>query len=88
MSWDAYFDETPPKEYRFLGFYKYRQEKDDFAFSFQKEANRLRKSLDLLVKNESKEVMDNATRLMQNFEASFISLSFLFLLIGSMKDSQ
>ncbi|CAG8523677.1 219_t:CDS:2, partial [Ambispora leptoticha] len=55
MSWDSYFDETPPKEYRFLGFYKYRQEKDDFTFSFQKEANRLRKSLDLLVKNEQYE---------------------------------
>ncbi|CAG8730952.1 3784_t:CDS:2, partial [Funneliformis mosseae] len=48
--WDVYFDETSPKEYRLLSFYQHRQQQEDFTFSFQKEASRLRKSLDLLVK--------------------------------------
>ncbi|CAG8596527.1 15904_t:CDS:10 [Gigaspora rosea] len=62
MPWDTYFDITPPEEYRFLDFYKYRQRQEDFTFSFQKEASRLRKSLDLLILNGSKEAKNNANR--------------------------
>ncbi|CAG8529961.1 16512_t:CDS:2 [Cetraspora pellucida] len=61
MPWDTYFDKTPPEEYRFLDFYKYRQRQEDFTFSFQKEASRLRKSLDLIL-NGSKEAKNNANR--------------------------
>jgi hypothetical protein len=43
--WDVYFDETSPKEYRLLSFHQYRQQQEDFTFSFQREASRLRKSL-------------------------------------------
>ncbi|CAG8727714.1 13265_t:CDS:10 [Dentiscutata erythropus] len=69
MSWDTYFDKTSPEEYRFLDFYKYRQGQEDFTFSFQKEANILRKSLDLIL-NGSKEAKNNANRLKQSFEAN------------------
>ncbi|KAF0361919.1 hypothetical protein F8M41_014088 [Gigaspora margarita] len=68
MPWDTYFDKTLPEEYRFLDFYKYRQGQEDFTFSFQKEASRLRKSLDLLILNGSKEAKNNANRLKQSFE--------------------
>jgi hypothetical protein len=68
--WDVYFDKTPPKEYRFLSFYQHRQKQDDFTFSFQKEASRFRKSLDLMVKEASEEMIINAKRLLQNFVAS------------------
>ncbi|POG60510.1 hypothetical protein GLOIN_2v1486968 [Rhizophagus irregularis DAOM 181602=DAOM 197198] len=39
MSWDSYFNETSPNQYRFLGFYKHRQNQQNFTFSFCKEAD-------------------------------------------------
>ncbi|PKK63862.1 hypothetical protein RhiirC2_869571 [Rhizophagus irregularis] len=69
MSWDSYFDETSPNQYRFLGFYKHRQNQQNFTFSFRKEADILRKSLDLLIKdNRSEDIKKGATRLIQGFE--------------------
>ena len=88
MTLDSYFNETSPEEYRFLGFYEYRQKQDDFTFSFQKEALRLRRSLDYLLEGDcSEDVKRNVEKLKKSFEASFL----LFLskaMISSREDSQ
>ncbi|CAI2194595.1 12069_t:CDS:2 [Funneliformis geosporum] len=66
MSWDSYFDETSPNQYRFLGFYKHRQNQQNFTFSFRKEADILRKSLDLLIKdNRSEDIKKEGVKLTQ-----------------------
>ncbi|CAG8815513.1 13909_t:CDS:1, partial [Dentiscutata erythropus] len=57
MSWDSYFDETSPKNYRFLDFYKHREKQPNFTFSFQKEADKFRKSLESLAKDGRSEDM-------------------------------
>ncbi|CAI2191450.1 4937_t:CDS:2 [Funneliformis geosporum] len=56
MTWDSYFDETPPEKYSFWGFYKHRQKQEGFRFSFQKEAYWLQKSLDSLVEDGTEEL--------------------------------
>ncbi|CAG8463275.1 4620_t:CDS:10 [Acaulospora morrowiae] len=59
--WCAYFNETEPKEYRFLGFYEYRSKQVDFTFSFQKESYKLQMDLDNLMKDGSEEAKETAT---------------------------
>ncbi|CAG8518206.1 3144_t:CDS:2 [Diversispora eburnea] len=61
--WDAYFEETLPGNYSFLGFYKHRQKRTDFTHSFQKEADILRKSLDALARHGTEEVKKRAVSL-------------------------
>ncbi|CAG8737249.1 6036_t:CDS:10, partial [Rhizophagus irregularis] len=61
--WNNYFEETRPGDYRFIGFYHYRLQQDDFTFSFMKESNRLKKNLDNIVKNGSDEMRNSLTRL-------------------------
>ncbi|KAG9295802.1 hypothetical protein G9A89_009031 [Geosiphon pyriformis] len=53
--WCAYFNETDPKKYRFLGFYEYRSKQVDFTFSFQKESYKLQMDLNNLMKDGSEE---------------------------------
>ncbi|CAG8596990.1 10951_t:CDS:10 [Diversispora eburnea] len=71
MVWDPYFDETPPEEYRFLNFYKYRQKQNDFTFSFQKESRKLQLSLDSLSNSNSysEDVKRKANAMRNCFEA-------------------
>ncbi len=68
----AYFKETTPDKYRFLDFYQYRSKQEDFTFSFQKEADKLLKDLDLILEIGSEEIKKGAIRLKQNFEVIFI----------------
>ncbi|CAG8505417.1 7996_t:CDS:2 [Paraglomus occultum] len=64
----VYFKETTPDNYRFLDFYQYRSKQEDFTFSFQKEADKLRKDLDLILKNGPEENKKGAIRLKQSFK--------------------
>ena len=68
--WCAYFNETEPKGYRFLGFYEYRSKQVDFTFSFQKESYKLRMDLHNLMKDGSEESKETASRLNKIFQAS------------------
>ncbi|CAG8589648.1 13888_t:CDS:10, partial [Cetraspora pellucida] len=61
--WCAYFNETDPKEYRFLGFYEYRAKQADFTFSFQKESYKLQMDLDNLMKDGPEESKKTASQL-------------------------
>ncbi|RHZ68816.1 hypothetical protein Glove_293g4 [Diversispora epigaea] len=65
--WDTYFEETPPGNYSFLGFYKHRQKRTDFTRSFEKEADVLRKSLDSLARHGTEEVKKRAVSLVHLF---------------------
>lgn len=49
-----------PGDYRFIDYYQYRLQQDDFIFSFQKEFNRLKKNLDNIVENGSNEMRNGA----------------------------
>ncbi|GBC15880.2 hypothetical protein GLOIN_2v1140040 [Rhizophagus irregularis DAOM 181602=DAOM 197198] len=66
--WNNYFEETRPGDYRFIGFYHYRLQQDDFTFSFMKESNRLKKNLDNIVKNGSDEMRNSAKQLSNSFK--------------------
>ena len=71
MFTSAYFDITPPCQYSFLGFYQHRIKQNDFTFSFQKEANTLKKNLDTILNNSSNsEIIERAKGLKENFEVS------------------
>jgi len=42
----SYFNEMPPEEWSFVGFYEYRERQPDFKKSFSLEAFKLQKALD------------------------------------------
>ena len=54
--WSAYFDETLPKDYSFIGFYEHRKRQPDFTFSFRKESHKIKKDLASLIKDGSAEM--------------------------------
>ncbi len=62
-SWSAYFDETQPEDYQFLGFYEHRSRQTDFVSSFQKESHKLKKDLSELIKSGPDEMKEGARRL-------------------------
>jgi len=62
-SWNAYFDETQPEDYQFLGFYEHRSKQTDFVSSFQKESHKLKKDLSELIKSGPDEMKEGARRL-------------------------
>ena len=70
----SYFTETKPEEYRFLSFYQYRSRQKDFTFSFQKEADILRKCLDFLKKMSPEDVKKLVDLLLQGFDVSYIKI--------------
>ncbi|CAG8747923.1 17660_t:CDS:1, partial [Acaulospora morrowiae] len=67
----GYFKETNPEEYHFLDFYKYRSKQTDFTYSFQKEADILRKCLSNILKESSEDIKEQISLLLQDFEASY-----------------
>ncbi|CAG8710236.1 17302_t:CDS:2, partial [Cetraspora pellucida] len=68
MYTSAYFDITPPSQYSFLGFYQYRSNQNDFTFSFQKEANTLKKNLETILNNNSNsEIIEGVKVLKEKF---------------------
>ncbi|CAG8656690.1 11093_t:CDS:2, partial [Ambispora leptoticha] len=70
-----YFKETNPEEYRFLDFYKYRSKQTDFTYSFQKEADILRKCLSNMLRESSEDIKKRISLLLQDFEASYFDFS-------------
>ncbi|CAI2187836.1 2985_t:CDS:10 [Funneliformis geosporum] len=63
-----YFCKTPPKNYTFLGFYKYRRQQSDFTFSYQKESRKLRCDLEELTREDSEAVRVSANKLIQDYK--------------------
>jgi hypothetical protein len=70
--WEAYFDEVQPENWRFLGFYQYRRNQTNFS-SFQKEAFKLKRSLENLFKKGSTKARYRAKKLLDAYKASIIS---------------
>nr|CAG8612211.1 1254_t:CDS:2 [Entrophospora candida] len=66
---NSYFIEIPPKEWKFVNFYKYRQQENDFTNSFQKEAFILKRSLEYLLKNGTSEAKNHAALLNNKYKA-------------------
>nr|CAG8518183.1 12824_t:CDS:2 [Entrophospora candida] len=64
-----YFDITLPNQYSFLGYYQYCIKQTDFTFSFQKEANTLRKNLETILNNSSNsEIIKSVKSLKETFK--------------------
>jgi len=78
--WNTYFEETRPGDYRFVDYYHYRLQQDNFTFSFQKESNRLKKNLDNIVKNGSDEMRNGAKQLSNSFKVVFIQVFYKYFL--------
>ena len=74
--YSVYFCETPARDYSFLGFYQYRRQEPDFTFEYKKEALKLKKDLDELMKVDSEEVKAAANNLLQKFKASIYIIFF------------
>ena len=72
----SYFLETPPRDYSFFGFYKYRQQQSDFTFSFRKEALKLKNDLNELMNDDSEEVKTAVSQLLHNYKVSNLYISF------------
>ncbi|CAG8515095.1 8768_t:CDS:2 [Ambispora leptoticha] len=62
ISTDPYFQNTPPTEFRFLDYYRHRQNQPDFTFSFKEESGRLWRCLESLVNNGLSDVESAAKR--------------------------
>ena len=77
--WNAYFDETPPKDYSFIGFYEHRKSQPDFTFSFRKESHKIKKDLASLMKDGSAEMKNGARQLDDIHKAKLFSFSNIFL---------
>nr|CAG8469168.1 7890_t:CDS:2 [Entrophospora candida] len=67
---NSYFIEIPPKEWKFVNFYEYRQQENDFTNSFQKEAFILKRSLEYLLKNGTSEAKNHAALLNNKYKAN------------------
>ncbi|CAG8495339.1 8366_t:CDS:10, partial [Cetraspora pellucida] len=63
MSWSSYFDVTPPEDYSFLEYYRYRSRQTDFIPSFKKESHKLKKDLENVIKDGVDEKKKGARRL-------------------------
>ncbi|RUS32905.1 hypothetical protein BC938DRAFT_473842 [Jimgerdemannia flammicorona] len=70
MELSDYFRDTEPEEWNLIGFYKHRQREPDFTRVFQKEAFKLRKSLDYLLENGTTIAKARADRLIKSLKAS------------------
>ena len=77
--WSAYFDETLPKDYSFIGFYEHRKSQPDFTFSFRKESHKIKKDLASLMKDGSAEMKNGARQLDDIHKAKLFSFSNIFL---------
>ncbi|RUS34212.1 hypothetical protein BC938DRAFT_481862 [Jimgerdemannia flammicorona] len=62
---------TSADSYSYIGFYKYRRQQEDFTFSFRRESFNLKKDLERLTKDDAEEISVTASKLLENFEASF-----------------
>ncbi|RUS18986.1 hypothetical protein BC937DRAFT_88094 [Endogone sp. FLAS-F59071] len=71
----AYFHSTPASTHSFIGFYEYRRRQEDFTFSFQKEANKLKRDLLQLMSDDSKEIRISASNLLQKYKAINLGVS-------------
>ncbi|CAG8704777.1 11808_t:CDS:2, partial [Acaulospora morrowiae] len=83
--WCSYFNETEPKEYRFLDFYEYRSKQADFTFSFQKESYKLQMDLNNLMEDGSEESKETASHLNKLFKASNLlrgQWNAVYLMVG------
>ncbi|RUS30718.1 hypothetical protein BC938DRAFT_479043 [Jimgerdemannia flammicorona] len=66
--WDSYFDEVPPKQWRYLDFYQTRSLRPGFSRSFAKESSALKKSLENLLEHDSDTAKDSAIKLYTRFK--------------------
>lgn len=66
IKWSNYFNETDPKDYSPLGFYKYRYEQNDFTHSFVKESCKLDNDLTSLMNEGSEEMKKFDTEIKTN----------------------
>ncbi|KAG9286545.1 hypothetical protein G9A89_014711 [Geosiphon pyriformis] len=71
-TFDQYFKETAPENYRFLDYYQYRKGQDDFTNNFRLEARRLKKCLEYLVENGSNIEKHAAQRLPKGLQLDCI----------------
>ncbi|CAG8640375.1 10351_t:CDS:2 [Paraglomus brasilianum] len=78
---DSYFEVTPPNQFRFLDYYRYRQTQNDFTSSFRVEADILWRNLVSLANSGNDEVKTAAIRLQNSFKAWAV-LFFQLLLTG------
>ena len=80
---NAYFNETRPEEYTFIGFYEHRSKHENFTFSFQKESDKLKRDLDILLKDGSVNVKEAASRLNRAFKIRFYLLFYYSFFYGA-----
>ncbi|RUS34302.1 hypothetical protein BC938DRAFT_481360 [Jimgerdemannia flammicorona] len=64
----AYFQQNSPENYRFLDFYRHRQNQIDFTYDFRSEAFALRKCLEFMVEHEVDNVKQGRHRLAGSME--------------------
>ncbi|CAG8641433.1 17049_t:CDS:2 [Acaulospora morrowiae] len=67
-TYSGYFKETMPNNYCFADYYQYRSREKDFTFSFRREADKLRKDLDIIIEVGSEESKNSAIKMKRIFK--------------------